>query len=1143
MSENNDYRSLYSDLNKELSNNTSLNYSKIKEIGNKLFEWYTSKKIIEEEKNLSNVKILERADSIVDLYENFYYLFSFDAISIAYHRALEVLAILNPLVEEDTIISLEKNLAMIDNALAYKTSDKLILKKIKILNRLNRKDAAYLMIHDFLNRNPRNEELKEISQSKEFKKWSINLYERNFYKGKKYKIWHRTALIGTDLGGNPGFLILFSKYIYTKINLINPIIIRKQETSEKIIYQKNIDDFIANKEKKKKSEEQKSITSYLTKKIEPGDYFVQSDCLECEFFFIQRGNNGHFPSFKNLEIQTIKKYDSDQRDEVIDSYKVYEKHRILKGRYSRHAFIEKKAIENYKLNNIKIPYNPNTSFKKVIEAIYNQEVEFDNFQLYENPIEILQLDESLATYSKKIIKIITNQNIYIRKKLLTELVEESPPIEVYNKILEIGSSELISGLFLELAKQKISLLKEKVLFIYNSRIDWVDERFASGIKRCAKLYLTAIDVDERRKRIKEIEDSLNIKQFFRPDSYYDKFYHIDFKNTLQEAEIFQLPHVIGKLAYFLDARKLTSILKKTRFHGALKYFRRYVRRLINRFSRINDKYYVEALRSFLISYSPDDYVSRFRNNFMENELLRYYIYHDFKEQKIEYPNHPPNISWREWRNIRNEWKRFRKKDQLLEIDGRVELNKEIWDDNLKIVLKIAKEAKIQHVANFCYFVLRDSPNSKDFLIGISLQFLVPLTHIKFPRLREFFINVIIGRLLDSKKFSSKDLVVLIKGKTLGLKVNIREYFERLNGVLKAKDLLDLMKIEEINFWLDIIRSTFSRMNFEQFKKLIELIIIRSTKSDQKEDEPKEQVTEVFYNNSKIIKNFPEKERKDLLIMIIDFLVESKKLQYWISHFLTEITLSVSVEDLKSLLFDHKIDYSAYDASNQHYNLIELLKSLEFDSIPNFSSVISILKEGTGKMVKILIDLIKNNLDQIQKDESLLLVLFESNISVLNNLAIQVYEDFTELKQKQLLPTLIDSPKEHTCKFGLDALSKLYGNNIPKKLLMRMLEHHSIIIKNYISNLIEDIVNNLHSKDNQKLFIYYLKSVLYLPRLLPNTKLKIYNALPNYVLLNKDKMQEIQKILLEIGGSNIKVESSRALVALAKLRTEVNNICF
>jgi hypothetical protein len=69
-------------------------------------------------------------------------------------------------------------------------------------------------------------------------------------------------------------------------------------------------------------------------------------------------------------------------------------------------------------------------------------------------------------------------------------------------------------------------------------------------------------------------------------------------------------------------------------------------------------------------------------------------------------------------------------------------------------------------------------------------------------------------------------------------------------------------------------------------------------------------------------------------------------------------------------------------------------------------------------------------------------------------------------------------------------------------------------------------------------MYYVKTLLLLPNRVSKSKAKVYDALPKFALKYRSNLDDIQSLLMDIGGSNSIADSERALVALAKIRGEV-----
>jgi hypothetical protein len=204
--------------------------------------------------------------------------------------------------------------------------------------------------------------------------------------------------------------------------------------------------------------------------------------------------------------------------------------------------------------------------------------------------------------------------------------------------------------------------------------------------------------------------------------------------------------------------------------------------------------------------------------------------------------------------------------------------------------------------------------------------------------------------------------------------------------------------------------------------------------------------------------------------------------------------------------------------------------------------VDILRNGSLGMVKSLIEAIHVNKGELVKNEAVLIVLFESNVASLNDLAKETYELLSINKKKEILLKIIDSPHERAYLFGIEQLNQEFGNKIPREFMVPLLEHESTVVKGYVSELISHVITNLgKSKENGDLFLYYARTILLLPNQVSKSKDRIYQALPLFAEHNREKLPEIKELLLELGGSNIIIDSERALVALAKIKMEVEHV--
>ena len=96
------------------------------------------------------------------------------------------------------------------------------------------------------------------------------------------------------------------------------------------------------------------------------------------------------------------------------------------------------------------------------------------------------------------------------------------------------------------------------------------------------------------------------------------------------------------------------------------------------------------------------------------------------------------------------------------------------------------------------------------------------------------------------------------------------------------------------------------------------------------------------------------------------------------------------------------------------------------------------------------------------------------------------------------------------------------------------EHTAPEVKAYISDKTDIILKTL-GEGNETLFIYYAKTLLMLPNRVRKNKDDIYEALYNFALKYEERREEVEKLLLNMGSSNIIKDSEKALVTLAKIR--------
>lgn len=979
----------------------------------------------------------------------------------------------------------------------------------------------------------KDQNFEEVKKNKnEFTKSSVNeklKVKKKVWK-KDYNPLRNVILWGYDKENNPSFIILYGEH--------------KFKSTEK---------------------EGQSINNILEEDVKYTSYALF------------KGKEGHLPAFQSVRIVEEYSYYNKKKDD--DSPKMYYK-TGLKNYWQKDENYRVKEFKNLNSEEeIVLPYFTSNSYEEYVKLMEEQNISFLDFKLVKHPNEILKLDENSFKYYEIIYDIISNENLYMRKKALNELLEMQPSKNIFELIVKIGSTELISGLFLELAKRKNPILIDEAKSIYESEIKWAEENYIKGVKRCAYIYLVALNDELKDERIKDIYDSLpqmdlhliKINDKDVPEgkiiegSAYRKYaaqgvlrehqgrydytqrkwieyrcsqrYNIsvysdgvilktlELKNTIQEAEVYGLADVIGKIAYYLDAPRLNYYFKGNEKSKELKYYKRYIRRILDSYGKNDPEKFIQAMKALLTSYTKYDYVCKFRGNFQFNEFLKHYLYYDFTEK--------PPVGWENWQ-ARSNWM---ENDQLMKLQGRYEFMKEVWDNHLADVLEIARLAKINPVLKACYYIMKDSEKTDEFINNMSYKELVTLTEGSYEPLANMFKDLLCNKLNAVNTFETEIMIVLMSSTNEEVHSIAREFMNRTNGKFSVNGLVNLMLLENLDIWIDLFKESILSLDSNEYCDFVKNIINNSEKFINSNMDISKEIKDILSFSTSKIQDISEDEKANLISSMISEILNASKMPDWMQEFIEEVIFSVSYEDLDSLLEKIIIESANKAISEKSRQVVGLLEAIKNKKLPSDSEIIGILETGTSKMINMLFGTIVNNSEELESRFSTLLIMFESDITVLNNKAEEIFNGMAEEKRRKLHGIIIDSPVNKVYSFGLRKLDEFYKDLIPKEFIIQMLEHTSSEVKAYISNKTNEILSNLGNGDTE-LFIYYIKTLIFLPNKVSKSKDNLYEAIPKFVLKHKDKIEEFEELLLDVGGSNIIIDSERALLALAKIRKEV-----
>ena len=898
-------------------------------------------------------------------------------------------------------------------------------------------------------------------------------------------------------------------------------------------------------------------------------------------YVILNGREGHLPSFEAVNIVEEGGWDYDGDED--DFPKMYYKKDSRVVGWSRNLNEEGVVKEYKKLDEgcgITIPYFEEVNYSELVHKVISSNIDFGNFKFAKNPNEILQLDESLKYYFELLCVIMSNKNLYMRKKKLKELMDSCKDKKVYDCIFKIGSNELLSGLLLEGAKRNIKSFDNEAKYILNNDINYAEDTYVRGLKRCARIYLNSIDEDKKKERQKWIYDNLEkidlplIKiddkevpegkifngAVYRKLSYQSKLceyshrYEQDeegewqiiklrnpdryakgpfndglvfniqaFKNILQEAETYNMADVIGRIAYFIDAPRLHYYFQGNSLGKALRYFKRYIRRILMDYAKNDPDKFMEAVKVLFTSYTEDDFICKFKGNFQFNYFIKNILYFDFKEK--------PPVGWDNWVE-RFEWM---KDDQLLALQGRYEYMKGIWDDHLEDVIYIASNAHINTVLKACYFILKESDRTTELFNKMSYDQLINLTKGTYEPLAEMYMESLENKLNNEEKFDFNIMYILMNNDNEDI-VNLAiEYFKRCDGHLSADNVVSLMLLDNIEKWAEFICEIMCKLDEDSYVSFIKCLIEADIEFKKKNIEMPKEITDVLSESVNKVKIMDEYKKKNILDFILSTICKKGSMEGFLEKYAEEVVFALSYSEIKKLMVVSKLE-PVNKVSSRIHNIINLLRSIVQDEIPKDSVIITILENGTSKSLKTLFEIIDINENELRKRFSTMLLLLESDVLMLNEKAKDIFENMDDESKITMHKLIIDSPIEKVYDFGLKKLNEIYGDIVPAEFIMQMMEHTSPKVKSYISKKTDSILESF-GQGNKDLFMYYAKTLLMLPNRVRKSKDNIYDALYDFAVKYDDARSDIEELLLKIGGSNIKKDSEKALVILAKIRKE------
>lgn len=924
-----------------------------------------------------------------------------------------------------------------------------------------------------------------------------------------------------------------------------------------------------------KFERQESDEDYRPRNI------LASDVIYTHYL-IAEGSKGHFPSFEALKYVPASDYAYSSEEEKVPQ--LYYKKGFKEVGYwaSKAAYAVEGFLPLPKDGGISIPYYEHFAYEDYVGLLKDADVRIENFTLAKHPNEVIQLPDMFKDLSESFVKLLGHDRLDIRKKSLCHILGSTPPKEIFSYLCTLGSGELASGLFLELAKKKDPVCQHYATGILEGLYEWESPSYHKGLQRCANIYLTSLDEEKRSQRIKWMREhianldlhlialdgkpipnpsSLDGKKYrtyankerlkdvqdryeydgsrwkrktYIPEQRYEigaftdgvKLDMVLMKNVIQEAVIYGVPDLIGQLAYYLDAPRVTYYLQGNTKTKAHKYYLRYLRQALQELATEQPKIYIEALVILFSNYKKGDYVCKFTGNFQFNYFIRNILYKDFDWN--------PPIGWDNWQ----ERDSYMSEDQLLKLEGRYEAHKDLWDNALDQVLDIALNCEVPTIIKAFYYILKDSPNQEAFINGLDFKKLLKLSTSPYEPLAKLFFGQLKTRLDRSDEFNIHYFIDLLGVGLPVVDLLALEYLNKVNGLFKAHEVARLLFIKDLEKWHHLIIHWLNSFNTDTYEAFVSHILKDITDFATLETLEPEILKDTLLSTTKQLTTMALPKRMALTSDILQILLYYPSLPTWIMDFFESLLLSGSYEDLATIMDEMETLQLIEALPPRQYQLVKLLLGVKGEQLPEDHQILDILATGSSQVIQLMCQLLQAHKDQLKNRVATVLVLLECQVDLLQQYGREAFEDMETSLREKCHGVLIDSPVPWAYQYGLEKLDAYYGDNIPSHFLLQLLEHPAADVKAFVSTKMDAVFDHL-DQDQDALFMYYAKTVLFMPNKVAVTKERIYNLLPTFIRLYPQHGSAMEALLLQIGGSNIIKDAERSLVALAQLRKETS----
>lgn len=879
-------------------------------------------------------------------------------------------------------------------------------------------------------------------------------------------------------------------------------------------------------------------------KSSPRSYYTEAYLLKPTVTYtnyaVFHGINGHLPSIPNT-------YYCEEKNLLYytKGYKTAHRYWNYDRRTGWQECIdidEKYIIEEfYKIKQpVIFDYYEKKNYTDYVSYLDANQIHFKDIELIAHPSDLFGF-EADSPYMDLIVNMYSKERLYTRKKYLSLFIKTQPSVEEYECILKTASVELACGIFQELTTQKNPILLETAKQIDKSSVLWTTPAYHSGLRRCINQYISLFDekllqkqkefiyrtlpemdfhikhlkLNDIKLKDKELKEYLdkpnayqNILYVFGNQNLYEKNTYTDgkninniaFKNTIQTATAYEMADVIGKIAYYLDAPRTTCYFKGSGRTNAYNYYLRYLRRTLDSYQTTDEAKFIMAAREMLTSYTDNDNLSIDYNDLSFNFFFDRY----FREVLVN--------------------------------DGTAEHS--IWHKYLADVTFIAQNAKASRVHEFCYAILKRA-NMHHKFDSYEIQELIALSKIPYEKTAKLFEKILLPKLQALQEFDADIMISLMNAPSEKLWDAAKKYFTQTNGKFQPEHITDFLFLDTIETWYGILEENVNHFTIEEYIAFLKSIAEKRESFLKQQIKLSEQITDLLLNSVSKLAAATTQKQQELLRYFTSLLLSPENIPDFLFDMAENIIFFMPYDILKDTLKD--IDLQHGRTSERKYNVISLLKSCKEDTLPKNSLILSILETGSKRLVKTLTEIIERQKTILAKRPDTLLLLFECNVSRLNTIAQFIFKNLCGVEEREKMHIiLLDSPVERVYQYALRKLDNWYGFTFSTQFISHMIEHPCVEVKAYLSRKMKYVFSELN-KINPDLYIYYAKTLLYLPNKVSKSKEHIYHTIPLFLKYHPEKRQEIESILLDIGSTNSKTDSERALVAFAQIQKEVNTL--